>query len=101
MTANYEKLLVTLKETSDEFANYLTELNNLNNDARNKCEKLLTHLSSNKPEKSCSVCYSKPNTHAALPCGHCYCENCCNRALTRNKCFTCRQRIESVVRIYI
>ena len=90
-----------MKSKGDDFANHLTELNNLNNDAREKVDKLLKEMNSKKPKNTCDVCYSRLKTHATVPCYHTYCENCASRALSRNRCFQCRGRIDNIVRIFI
>ena len=104
MTESYEELLQKIQKKGTDYAKHLTELNNLNNDARDKVDKLLKEMNTNtqkQKQTSCDVCYSRQKTHATVPCYHTYCENCAGRALNRNKCFQCRGQIDSVVRIYI
>ena len=106
MTSSYEALLKKMKEQADTFASHLTELNNLNNDVREKIEKLMKGLTSmlgTTPPKTCNVCYHSERlpTHVFVPCGHGgVCQACAERGLSRNRCFQCRARIESIVRIF-
>ena len=96
--------MVQLKVKADEFANHLTDLNNLNNDVRERTEKLLKSIKElcPKPKTTCSVCFCAPPTHVLIECGHGQlCENCATRALSRSRCFTCRQRITGILRVFI
>ena len=101
--AQYDELLMKLKEKSEEFSAFLTEINNLNNDIKTRTDKLLHAIDQlkGKNHKLCTVCYSSIPTHALMPCGHIYCEKCAQRGLNRNKCFTCRQNIQELFRIFI
>jgi hypothetical protein len=103
MASEYESILVKMKQKSDDFKNYLTELNNLNNEVNDKTAKLLKTITTFKgcKEKLCPVCYSRPSTHAFLNCGHIHCENCATRGMNRNRCFQCRAVVEGVMKIYL
>ena len=103
MTSNYVETLNKIKLKADEFASVLTNINNLNNDLKERTEKLLKALGDIKHNKvTCKICYSRPPTHCVLPCGHAgICEQCAQRALNRNRCFTCRANIGSAVKIYM
>ena len=100
---SYEEILLKLKDKSDQFSNSLTELNNANNDLKNKTETILKKLSELKgrPVKTCSVCYTRECTHALVPCGHTFDQNCATRALSRNRCFMCRGEVESILRVFV
>ena len=102
---SYNDLLGKLKQKADQFSAHLGDLNNLNNAAREKAEalrKALQEFPTKETQPTCSVCYTNPPTHALLGCGHgLYCQTCAERALSRNRCFLCRARIESIVRIYM
>jgi hypothetical protein len=101
---NYDELLKKLKEKADEFAVKIGDLNELNNAARERTEALRIAMDDfrGKPYASCPVCMVvTPPTHALLGCGHAFCEECAQRQLTRNRCYICRARIESIVRIFV
>ena len=52
--------------------------------------------------KTCNCCYSRPRTHCFVPCGHGnFCKHCCQRGVARNRCFTCRAEVESILRVYV
>ena len=101
--SGYEDILLKMKDKSDEFSTFLTDLNNLNNDVKTRTGSLLKKIDDlkGKNQKLCTVCYTRVPTHALQPCGHIYCENCAQRGLNRNKCFTCRQPIQELFRIFI
>ena len=103
MAQEYESILLKMKQKSDEFKTYLTELNNLNNDVSDKTGKLKTIITFKGAgkDKLCSVCYSRPSTHAFLNCGHTHCENCAQRGLNRNRCFRCRSEVEGIMKIFM
>ena len=103
MSKTYLDLLRNMKQKSDEFGSYLADVSKLNLDIQQRVDKLqdCIHSLSSNQKKACTVCYSRPPTHAFLPCGHGgICETCADRGLTRNRCFQCRAPIERVVRIY-
>ena len=104
MSSAYEEILAKLKEKSDEFSTFLTDINNLNNDIKSRTEKLLQaieKLKGKEPVKLCTVCYTRDRSHANLNCGHTFCENCGQRGLNRSKCFTCRAPVEGLFRIFL
>ena len=105
---SYHDLAKALHEKTTEMNTHLTNLKELNDDLHDRTEKVLTALKdltgsqSLAARISCNCCYARPRTHALLPCGHAgLCENCATRAKRRNRCFSCRQSIEEVVRVYI
>ena len=101
---SYEDVCCTMKEKADKFSIILRDLNTLNDDIKQKIDTLLNTLSGIKStkQKFCTVCVSRAPTHCFLPCGHAgLCQNCAERGLSRNRCFSCRQPIESIVRIFI
>lgn len=48
----------------------------------------------------CSICTKGEITHACTPCGHCYCQPCAEMT-RRQSCFTCRQPVRGMQRIYL
>ena len=104
---SYTDLAKKLQDKATEFGVHLGELNSLNNDVKERLDKVLKsieHLAGKSPNTkvTCSVCYTRPQTHAIIPCGHGgMCVECATRAQQRNRCFTCRGRIEDIIRIYL
>ena len=105
---SYQDLAKALHEKASEMNTHLTTLKDLNDDVHDRTEKMLTALKelagseSLAARISCNCCYSRPRTHAFLPCGHGgLCERCAERGRRRNRCFTCRTNIEQVVRIFL
>ena len=105
---SYSELAKKFHEKSTAFGVHLASINTLNDEVKERTEKLLTAIEqltgtqSIAAKISCSVCYTRDRTHAILPCGHGgICAGCATRAQQRNRCFTCRGRIEEVVRIYL
>jgi hypothetical protein len=50
------------------------------------------------PAPTCTICMSKEITHATLPCGHTYCEECSRSQVT--SCYTCRVQVRDRVRLF-
>ena len=103
MTNSYIMLLCKMKEQADEFSQHLSGVLALNNEIKDKTTKLLKIMKEfqTKSKATCSVCYSRAPNTALVSCGHVFCDNCCQRAISRNRCFQCRSTIESSIRIYI
>jgi hypothetical protein len=47
---------------------------------------------------TCTICMTKEVTHAVIPCGHTFCDECCNKQMTG--CFICRVQIRDRLRLY-
>ena len=102
MSKSYEDLCKCMQQRGKEYSGYLKDLNDLNNEVLEKTDALLTEFDKMKEKKStCPICYTRSQTHTFQPCGHCTCQPCSERALTRNRCFTCRSPVEGIMRIYI
>ena len=102
MNKSYEDVCQSLQKKGTEFATFLQELTVLNNDVLGKTERLLKAFDQMKGKNAtCPICYTRTQTHVCQPCGHCTCENCSSRALSRNRCFTCRSPVQTIMRIYI
>ena len=46
----------------------------------------------------CTICMTKEICQAVTPCGHTFCDDCCQKQLTA--CFICRVQIRDKVRLY-
>lgn len=47
---------------------------------------------------TCTICMTRGVTHATIPCGHTYCEECCTKQTTL--CYMCRVQIRDRVRLF-
>ena len=103
---SYEDQLRSIRDKALEFDKHLVRVKKYNDDLVQKSERVLHSvtelLGSAKPtaKKNCAVCYTRERTHAVLPCGHVFCENCAQRA-ARGRCFNCRQPIQETIRVYV
>ena len=108
MAEKYADLAKKLHEKGLELDTQLRNLTKVNADLVVKCENCLNCLKDITGSQAlaakinCSVCYSNERTHCFLPCGHGgYCEACANRGVRRNRCFTCRGEIQSILRVFL
>ena len=63
--------------------------------------KALTDLfGSVRETKKCTVCYTRDQRIALIPCGHVFCNSCAERG-RRSRCHTCRQPVEDQMRVYL
>ena len=46
----------------------------------------------------CTICMVKEVSHAVTPCGHTFCDECCQKQLT--SCYICRVQIRDRMRLY-
>jgi hypothetical protein len=46
----------------------------------------------------CTICMTKEVAHAVTPCGHTFCDDCCQKQLT--SCYICRVQIRDKLRLY-
>ena len=105
--SSYEELVQKMNDKSKELDTHICKLKKSNDELRSRSISVLDSLKAlvgtvKHPPKSCNVCYSRPRTYCVLPCGHAsYCEGCAERARSRGGCFTCRQAIEQIVKIYL
>ena len=105
-STSYEDIVKVVLTKSTEFDVRLARARKLNSELQAKCEKVLQSISdlvgtvNVHKKKTCSVCYTRELTSTLIPCGHIFCDSCCERAARSNRCFTCRQRIESSMRVY-
>ena len=106
---SYEELLATVREKAVEFDAHLCRAKKANDELVCKSEKAINTLKELmgtvrvKPTKTCTVCYTRDLSTCLVPCGHIFCDNCAARARQRNpaKCFTCRQRIDDSLKVYV
>ena len=104
----YADAAKALNEKTVELDGQLTNLKQINDELRDRTERVLAALSELNGSRSlatritCSCCYSRPRTHCFLPCGHGgFCDHCIERGRRRSRCFTCRGAVENVLRVYI
>ena len=102
---SFQDIARQMHEKSKEFDDHLTALKKLNDELRDRAGKVLEGIQNlcgmTSGPKTCSVCYTRPGTFACLPCGHSnLCNSCATRSKDRGRCFTCRQRVEDVVKIF-
>ena len=103
MTSSIEELCTKMKQKTEEFEKHLNTLSSINTDLKVKSTKMLEVLNEvvGDSKKTCSVCYTRQSSFACLPCGHVFCESCAQRAQNRGRCFICRIRVESFVKIFL
>jgi hypothetical protein len=102
MNESYEHVLKTVQEKGKAFDKYLKDLSHVNEELLAKSSILVKSFDEMKGKKhTCPICYTRKQTHTFQPCGHCTCQSCSERALSRNRCFTCRAPVEGIMRIYI
>ena len=104
---SFEEVAVKLHDRALKLDEKLCLLKELNDALIDRSKKVLEALESfvgtvvTKP-KTCNVCYSRPRTHVFLPCGHGgFCLSCCERGQSRNRCFTCRGRVDSTLKVFV
>ena len=105
---SYVDIAKKLHNKSVEFNKHLTNIKQLNDQVKERTEKLLTAVNdlmgttSIATRITCNVCYTEARTHCLIPCGHAgLCESCAQRAHRRNRCHSCRAAITDVVRVYL
>jgi len=109
---SYEDLTKQMHTKGLELNEHLADLKTHNDTLIASSSKVLQGLtnlvgtvaSPSRPAASptCMVCYSRPPTHALVPCGHAsICINCAERVKTRNRCPVCRGRVEDHLKIYM
>ena len=103
--SSFQDIAQKMHEKSVEFDNHLSALKKLNDELRDRSGKVLEGIKNLcgtlSGPKTCSVCYTRPGTFACVPCYHGgLCNSCATRSKDRGRCFTCRQRVEDVVKIF-
>ena len=106
-TMSFEEVAVKMHERALQLDERLVALKKVNNDLIDRSKKVLEALEGFVgtvigKQKTCNVCYSRPRTHVFLPCGHGgFCLSCCERGQSRNRCFTCRGRVDSTLKVFV
>jgi len=97
---SYRQEISHIIDKAKQFDLQLQKIKELNQELIAKSEIIVTSLNRIVVLKTnkCTVCYTRERRVVFQPCGHLFCESCADRATTRNKCFTCRGRIENVSR---
>ena len=68
---------------------------------RENDKKLAALEESLKAKYECPICMEKQREFVCIPCGHCYCEDCCrNIILGDGNCYTCRNRVDFFQKMY-
>ena len=105
---SYADLAKSLHQKTIDLDKHMRNLSTINDELKEKCEKALNALhglcgtNSIASRITCGICYTRERTHAIMPCGHAgLCETCSSRVVRRGRCPTCRQAVESSVRIYL
>ena len=95
-------------EKSEILDREFVKINQLNEKIRSDVSQFVAAIHNIKkalsatPDNKCSICCSRDRNYAFIPCGHICCSVCCRRAQrSEAKCFTCRTKIENIVRVYI
>lgn len=98
----YHHEISTILDKAKSFNTQLENLKQLNLELIQKSESIISFLDKiKKPSQlKCTVCWTRPKKIAFIPCGHSLCESCSARAVNRNRCFTCRQRIDATLRLF-
>ena len=102
MGSAYEDLIKKLHEKSSEFNVHITKVKTANDALLARSDdvlKALTELYGTvRTAQKCTVCYSRDQKVACMPCGHVFCQSCADRG--RRRCHTCRQPVEALLRIF-
>ena len=103
----FQELLANVNSRAREFDQNLTRIKTLNDQLVSRSEKLLSELNGliekvhTKEKKKCQICLTRPMAVAFVACGHCVCEACATRCRNgRARCFTCRQPVLDIIKLY-
>ena len=100
---DYEELMKAVNEKAAEFNVHIEKVKRANDalfvHSANVLEALGELFGSVRPSsKKCTVCYTRDQKVACVPCGHCFCQSCADRG--RRRCHTCRQAVTDLMRVY-
>lgn len=62
---------------------------------------LQTQMQTIEDSQTCPICCESKLSHCLVPCGHCFCDGCARRAVSRRRCHTCRRSMVSMQRLYL
>ena len=103
--SSYEDLIKSVHDKAVEFDAYLTKVKTANDalvERSTEVMQALTDLLGNvRPAKKCSVCYTRDQRVACMPCGHVFCQSCAERGRRSSRCHACRQPVEDVMRVFL
>jgi hypothetical protein len=97
------KLLSSKKQTELNNLDYsITNLKMTYGKFKRENDKKLEALEQDlKAKYECPICMEKQREFVCIPCGHCYCEDCCrNIILGDGNCYTCRNRVDFFQKMY-
>ena len=57
-----------------------------------------TGRTADEPAMTCSICLARPVKAALIPCGHCFCDECAERA--GDRCYMCRADVHKAIPLY-
>ena len=100
---SYREEVTNIIDRAKLFDTQLQKLKELNQELILKSENIVLSLNKIVALKTnkCTVCYTRERRVVFQPCGHIFCASCADRATTRNRCFTCRGRIDNSFTIYL
>jgi len=104
MTTDFRTDVRNIVDKANSFKLQLDKLKQLNDALITKSEEIVESLDkmAQKTENNkCTVCYTRLKKVAFVPCGHLFCAHCADRAITRNRCFTCRGRIDHALTVFL
>ena len=108
MADKYADLAKKMHDRGVELNSQLHKLTAVNADLVVKCENVLSCLKEFQGSRSlaaqisCSICLENERSHVFIPCGHGgFCKDCAERAQRRNRCFTCRGNVDSLIRVFL
>ena len=103
--SSYEDLIKSMNAKAVEFDLHLAKVKTANDAlvARsNEVMQALTDLLGTvRPTKKCSVCYTREQRVACMPCGHVFCQSCADRGRRSSRCHACRQPVEDVMLFFL
>ena len=98
----YEELIKTVHAKATELNVHITKLKSANDALLVRSGEVLQTLTelygTVRTDQKCTVCYSRDQKVACMPCGHVFCQSCADRA--RRRCHTCRQPVQDLLRIF-
>ena len=101
--SSYQDLVKSVHERASEFDVHLTKVKNANDALVTRSAEVLQALTDlfgtvRVHARKCTVCYTRDQKVACVPCGHVFCQSCADRG--RRRCHTCRQPVEDLLRIF-